>query len=213
MTQITTMVWSHHLEPDNLECEVKWALGSITMNKASGDDGIPAELFKILKDAVKMLHSVCQQIWKTQQWPQDWKSSIFTPRKGNAKECPGYSTVVLILYASKVTLKVLQARLQYMNRELPDIQVGFRKGRGPEIKLSTFVESERNQGFTAGSDGKESCNVGDLGSISGLGRSPGRWHGNPLQYSCLGNPHGQSNLVGYSPWSHKELDIPGQLST
>ena len=118
---------AHHLEPDNLECEVKWALRSITMNKASGGDGIPAELFKILKDAVKMLHSVCQQIWKTQQWSQDWKSSIFTPvpKKGNAKECPGYSTVVLTLYASKVMLKVLQARLQYMNRELPDIQVGF----------------------------------------------------------------------------------------
>ena len=120
---------AHHLEPDNLECEVKWALRSITMNKASGGDGIPAELFKILKDAVKMLHSVCQQIWKTQQWSQDWKSSIFTPvpKKGNAKKCPGYSTVVLTLYASKVMLKVLQARLQYMNRELQIYKLGLEK--------------------------------------------------------------------------------------
>ena len=108
-----------HLEPDILECEVKWALGSITMNKASGGDGIPVELFQILKDdAVNMLHSICQQIWKTQQWPQDWKRSIFTaiPRKGNDKECSNYRTVALISQASKVTLKILQARLQqYVN--------------------------------------------------------------------------------------------------
>ena len=139
---MTTAVWSHHLEPDNLECGVKWALGSIAMNKASGGDGIPAELFKILKDdAVKVLHAVCQQIWKTQQWPQDWKSLIFIPipKKGYAKECSNCHTVVLISHASKVMLKILQARLQYMNRELPDIQVGFRKGREPEVRLSTFV--------------------------------------------------------------------------
>ena len=108
-----------HLEPDVLECEVKWALGSSTMSKASGDDRIPAELFKILKDdAVKMLDSLCQQIWKTQQWPQDWKRSVFIPvaKKGNAKECSNYCTIVLISHASKIMLKILQTRLQqYVN--------------------------------------------------------------------------------------------------
>ena len=103
------------LEPDILECEVKWALESITMNKASRCDGIPFELFQILKDdAVKVLHSICQQIWKTQQWPQDWKRSVFIPitKKGNAKECSDYQTIPLISHASKVILKILQARLQ-----------------------------------------------------------------------------------------------------
>ena len=120
-----------HLEPDILECEVKWALESITMNKASGGDGIPVELFQILRDdAVKVLHSICQQIWKTQQWPQDWKRSVFIPisKEGNAKECSNYCTTVLISHASKVMLKILQARLQkYVNRELPDVQAGFMK--------------------------------------------------------------------------------------
>ena len=123
-----------HLQPDNLECILKWALGSITKNKASGGDGIPVELFQIPKDyAVKVLHSICQQIWKTQQWPQDWKRSIFIPipKKGNTKECPHYHTIALISHASKVMLNFLQARLQeYVNHELPDVQVGFRKGRG-----------------------------------------------------------------------------------
>ena len=118
-----------HLEPDFLECEVKWALESITTNKASGGDGIPAELFQILKDdAVKVLHSICQQMWKPQQWPQDWKSMLFIPipQKCNAKECSNYSTIALILHASKVMLKILQARLpQYMNHELPYVQAGF----------------------------------------------------------------------------------------
>ena len=103
-----------HIEPDFLECEVKWALESITMNKASGDDGIPAELFQILEDdAVKVLHSICQQIWKIQQWPEDWKRSVFIPipKKGNAKECSNYCTIALISHASKVMLKILQARL------------------------------------------------------------------------------------------------------
>ena len=107
-----------HLEPDILECEV-------TMNKASGGDGITVELFQILEDdAVKAQHSICQQIWKTQQWPQDWKMSVFipTPKKGNAKECSNYRTIALISHASKVMLKILQARLQqYVNRELPDV--------------------------------------------------------------------------------------------
>ena len=114
-----------HLEPDIPECEVKWALGSIPMNKASGGDGIPVELFQILKeDAVKVLHSICQQIWKTQQWPQDWKRSVFIliPKKGDTKECSNYCTIALISHASKVMLKILQARLQqYMNCELPDV--------------------------------------------------------------------------------------------
>ena len=105
-----------HLEPDILECEVKWALGSITMNKASGGDGMPVELFRLLKDdAVKVLHSICQQIWKPQQWPQDWKRSVFIPipKKGNAKECSNYGTIVLISHASKEMLKILQARRQH----------------------------------------------------------------------------------------------------
>ena len=122
------------LEPDILECQVKWALGSITMNKTRGDDGIPVELLQILKDdAVKVLHSICQQTWKTQQWPQDCKSSVFIsiPKKGNAKECSNYFTIARISHASIVMLKILQARLQqYVNHELPDVQAGFRKGRG-----------------------------------------------------------------------------------
>ena len=103
-----------HLEPDILEFEVKWDLGSITMNKASGGDGIPAELFQVQDDAVKVLHSICQQIWKTQQWPQDWKRSVFIPipKKGNAKKCSNYHTITLISHASKVMLKILQARLR-----------------------------------------------------------------------------------------------------
>ena len=114
-----------HLEPGILECEVKWALESITMNKASGCDGIPVELFQILKDdAVKMLHSIYQQVWKTEQWPHDRKKAVFIPipKKGNAKECSNYCTVALISYTSKVRLKILQARLQqYVDRELPDV--------------------------------------------------------------------------------------------
>ena len=108
-----------HLEPDILECEVKWALESINMNKASAGDGIPVELFQILKDdGEKVLHSICQQIWKTHQWPQDWKRSVFIPisKKGNAKECSNYHTIALISQASEVMLKILQARLQqYVN--------------------------------------------------------------------------------------------------
>ena len=119
------------------------------MNKASGGDGIPVELFQILKDdAVKVLFSICQQIWKTQQWPQDWKRSVFIPisKKVNAKECSNYLTNALISHASKVMLKILQARLQqYMNRELPDVQAGFRQPEEPEIKLPTSVGSSKKQ--------------------------------------------------------------------
>ena len=131
-----------YLEPDILECEVKWALESITTNKASGGDGIPVELFQILKDdAVKVLHSICQQIWNTQQWPQAWKRSVFIliPKKGNAKECSNYCKIALISHASKVMLKILQARLQqYVNRELPDVQAGFRKGRGTRDQIANI---------------------------------------------------------------------------
>ena len=112
------------------------------MNKASGCDGIPVELFQILKDdAVKALHSICQQIWKTQQWPQDWKRSVFIPipEKGNAKECSNYCTIALISHTSKIMLKILQARLQqYVNRELPDVQAGFRKGRGTRDQVANI---------------------------------------------------------------------------
>src|SRR5574340_804997 len=131
-----------HLEPDILECEVKWALGSITTNKVSGGGGIPVELFKILKDdAVKVLHSIHQQIWKTQQWPQDWKRSVFIPipKEDNAKECSNYHTIALISHTSKVMLKILQARLQqYMNRELPDAPNGFRKGKGTRDQIANI---------------------------------------------------------------------------
>ena len=129
-----------HLEPDILECEVNWALETTTTNKASQSDGIPVELFQILKDdAVKVLHSTCQQIWKTQQWPQDWKRSVFIPipKKGNAKENSNYRTIALITHASKVMLKSLQARIQqYVNCELPDVQAGFRKGRGTTDQIA-----------------------------------------------------------------------------
>ena len=132
MTQITTI----------LEREVKGTLGSIIMNKASGGDGIPAELFQILKDAaVQVLHSICQQIWKTQQWPQDWKRSVFIPipKKGNAKESSNYHTNALISHDSKVMLKILQARLQqYPNWELPDVQAGFRKGKGTRDQIANI---------------------------------------------------------------------------
>ena len=131
-----------HLEPDILECEVKWALGSITMNKASGGDEIPVELLQILKDdAVKVLHSICQQISKTQQWPQDSKISVFIPipKKGNAKECSTNRTIVLNSNASKVMLKILHARLQhYVNQEFLDVQAGFRKGRGIRDQLDNI---------------------------------------------------------------------------
>ena len=138
-----------HIEPDILEWEVKWALGSITVNKASGGDGILGDLFQILNDDfVKVLHPIWQQIWKTQQWPQDWKRSVFIPipKKGKDKECSNYHTFALISYASKVMLKILQARLQqYVNGKLPDVQAGFRKGRGTrdQIAICWIMEKAR----------------------------------------------------------------------
>ena len=138
-----------HLEPDILECEVKWALRSITTNKASGGDGVPVELFQILKDdAVKVLHSICQQIWKAQQWPQDWKTLVFIPipKKGNAKECSNYHTIAFISQASKVMLKILHARLQqYVNCEPPNVQAGFRKGRGTRDQIANTEKSREFQ--------------------------------------------------------------------
>ena len=126
MSWITMMHVVTHLQPDILQCEVKWALGSLTTDKAGGGDGIPVELVRILKvDAVKLLHSTCQQIWITQQGPQDWKRSVFIPipKKSNAKECSNYHTIVLISHGSKVMFKILQARIQqYVNRELSDVQ-------------------------------------------------------------------------------------------
>ena len=131
-----------HLEADILECKVRWAFRSITMNKASGGDRIPVELLQTLKDdAVKVLHSICGRIWKTQQCPQDWKRSVFipTPKKGNAKECSNYRTIALISHASYVMLKILQDRLQnYMNHELPDVQAESRKGRGSRDQIANI---------------------------------------------------------------------------
>ena len=140
-----------HLEPDILECEVKWALGSITMNKASEGDGIPVELFQILKDhTVKVLQSICQKIWKTQQWPQDWKRSVFIPipKKNNAKECSNYHTIILISHASKVMFKILQARLQqYVNYEFQMFKLDLEKAEEPKIKLPTSAELSKKQEF------------------------------------------------------------------
>ena len=131
-----------HLEPDILECEVKWALGIITMNKASEGNGNPAELFQFLKDnALKVLHSIHQQNGNAQQWPQDWKRSVFIPipKKGITKECSNYHTIALLSHASKVTLKILQARLQqYVNGELPDVQPGFRNSRGTRDQIANI---------------------------------------------------------------------------
>ena len=131
-----------HLELVILDCVVRWALGSITMSKASGGDGIPVELFQILKDdAVKVLHSIGQQIWKTQQWPQDWKRSVFIPipKKDNVKDCSRDRTIALISHTSKIMLKILQAKLQqYVNHELPDIQAEFRKGRGTRDQIANI---------------------------------------------------------------------------
>ena len=131
-----------NLEPDILECEVKWALETITTNKASGGDGIPVELFQILEDdAMKVLHSICWQIWKTQQWPQDRKRSTFfpVPKNGNAIECSNYRTIAVISHASKFMLRILQARLQqYMNCDIPDVQAGFRKGRETRDQIANI---------------------------------------------------------------------------
>ena len=134
-----------HLEPDILECEVKWTLGSITISKASGGDRIPPELSQILKDdALKVLHSICQQIWKTQQCPQDWKRSVFIPipKKGNAKKCSSYHTTALISHASKLMLKILQASLQqYMNQNFQMYKLNLEKAEEPETKLPTSIGS------------------------------------------------------------------------
>ena len=134
-----------HLEPDILKYEVKWVLGGMTMNQVSGGNGIPVELFQIQKDdAVKVLNSVCQQIWKTQQWPQDWKRSVFIPipKKGSAKQCSNYLTIELISHASKVMLKILQARLQqYVNQELQINKLDLEKAEEAEIKLPTSAGS------------------------------------------------------------------------
>ena len=130
-------------KPGFLECKFMWALGSITMNKASGGDGMPVKLFQILKDdAVKVLLSICLQIWKTQQWPWDWKRSVFIPipKKPNAKECSNYRTIALISHTGKVMLKILQVRLQqYVNHELPEVQVGFRKGKGTRDQTADIL--------------------------------------------------------------------------
>ena len=146
------ILYYSHLEPDILECEVKWALESITMNKASGGDGIPVELFKILKDdAVKVLHSICQQIWKTQQWPQDWKRSVFIPipKKAMPKNCSNYCTVAPISHTSKKMFKILQARLQqYVNCELPDVHssVSQRVDSLEKTLMLRGIEGRRRRG-------------------------------------------------------------------
>ena len=158
-----------HLEPDILKCEVKSALGSITMNKANGGDGIPIEIFQILKDdALEVLHSICQQIWKTQQWPQDRKRSVFLPilKKGNAKECAKYCTIALISHSSLIAQLVKNPPA--MQETWFDSWVGKIHWRRDRLPTSVFL------GFPCGSAGKESaCNAGDLGSIPRVGRYPG----------------------------------------
>ena len=138
-----------HLEPDILECEGKWALGRITANKASGGDGITAEPLKILKDdAVKVLHSICQKIWKTQQWPQDWKRSVFIPipKKGNVKECSNYHTTALISHDNNIIFKIFQVGFSNIWTEnIQMYKLGLEDAEEPEIKLPTFVGSWRKQ--------------------------------------------------------------------
>ena len=138
-----------HLEPTILECKVMWALRSITMSKASGGDGIPAELFQILKDdAVKVLHSICQSHWKTRQWPQEWEKSVFLPiaKKGNAKECSDYHTISLISHANKVMLKILQVRLQqYMNHQFPDVRLNLEKARNQRLNCQHSLDHQKTK--------------------------------------------------------------------
>ena len=160
------------------------------MNKASGGDGISIELFQIPKDdALKVLHSICQQIWKTQQEPQDWKRSVFIPilKKGNPKEHSNYRTIALNSHAIKVMLKILQARLQqYMNHEIPDVQAGFKKAEEPEIILPTSAGLSKKQ---------KSSRKTSIYALLGEG------NGTPLQYFCLEKSHGRRSLVGCSPWA------------
>ena len=136
-----------HLDPDVLACEVKWALGGISTNKSSGDDGIPIELFQIIKnDCVKVCQQVGQQIWKTQLWPQEWKGQFSLQRKVNAKESSNYHRIALTSHATKAMLKILQGRLQqYMNCEIPDVQAGFRKGRVTRDPLADIIGSSKKQ--------------------------------------------------------------------
>ena len=147
MTNIIAMVWSTHLEPDILECEVKWALESITMNKASGGVGIPAELFQILKDnAIKVLHSIFQQLWKTRQLPEDWKSSVFIPipKKGSAKDCSKYHTIMVISHENKVIFKILQSCFSSTwTEKFQMYKLDLGRAKEPENKLLTFVGSWR----------------------------------------------------------------------
>ena len=156
-----------HLEPDILKCEVKWALGSITTNKASGGDRIPVELFQILKDdAVKVLHSICQQIWKTQQWPQDWKMSVFipTPKKGNAKECSNYHTIALMSYASKVMSKF--SKPGFNSKSTVNFQMfklDLEKAEEPEIKLPTSTGSQEKQ-----ENSRKTCTSASLTKLKSL---------------------------------------------
>ena len=145
MTQIILIT---HLEPDILECEVKWASGSITKNKASGAAHIPVELFQILKDdAVKVLHSICQQIWKTQQWPRDWKRWVFIPipKKGNAKVCSNYHTIALVSHIRKIMLKILQVFNSTWTVDIQMFKLDLEKAEEPEIKLPTSTGSWKKQ--------------------------------------------------------------------
>ena len=150
MTRITTMVWSLTQSQTSWRVKSSGPQEALLPIKLVKNDGIPTELFKILKDdAIKVLHSICQQIWKIQQWPQDWKRSVFISvlKKGSIKECSNYQTIALISHANKVILKIVQARLQqYVNQELPDVQAGFRKGRGTKINLIAFTGSQIKQG-------------------------------------------------------------------
>ena len=189
-----------HLKPDILECEVKWALGSITINKASGGDGIPVELFQILKDDdLKVLHSICQQIWKIQQWPQDWKRSVFIPipKKGNAKECSSYHTIALVSHASKVMLKILQARLQqYVNSEIPDVQAEFRKGRGTRDQIASvhwIIEKAR--------EFQKNILVQSLSCVQ-LFAAP--WTAARQAYLSITNSRVYSNSCPLSQWCHSK---------
>ena len=210
-----------HLEPDILECEVKWALESITTNKASGGNGIPVELFQILKDdAVKVMHSICQQIWKTQEWPQDWKRSVFIPipKKGNAQECSNYCTIALISHASKVMLKIIQGRLQqYVNRELPVVQAGCRKGRATRDQIANVCwimkkarEFQKNIYF---------CFIDYAKAFDCVDHNKlwkhvyyHMWNRSPVQVQCI-KQGTQSQCTGMTQWDGMEREVGGGFRT
>ena len=196
-----------HLEPDILECEVEWALGSVNMNKASGGDGISAELFQILKDvAIKVLYSICQQIWKTWKWPQDWKKSVFIPipKKGNAKECSNYHTIALISHASKVMLKTFKLGFNGMwTKNFQMYKLDLEKAEESEVILLISAGSSKKQ------ESFRKTSTSALLTTLKLLTQRRQWHPTPVLLP--GKSHGRRSLVGCNPWGREESDTTVQL--